>query len=136
MPGIVRVDVVDLRVGQKVANGAVMLAGSGDARSDEAALCIERSQAQRAPREHRWGAINQRRDVLRILANKDCVGRAIWPVDVMTDVVEQDQCLARRGVLEAHAAGKAEIGICDDAVGAARRQLGIAQREQRLGAGL
>ena len=130
MPGIVCVDVVDLRVGQQLANEAVVLFRPRDPRCDEVAIRGEPAQAQRPTGEHRRDFIDQRDNIFGLFANEDRVARAVWTVDVMANVIEQEHRLANRGVLPAYPARAAECAVRDDAPRAVRRQLGIAAAKQ------
>src|SRR3546814_17351872 len=65
------------------------------------------------------------------VCSSDLIGAAIGRRDVVADMVEQDQLLARARILQADAAREAAVGVRGDAAGAARGELGVGQREQR-----
>src|SRR3546814_7093040 len=66
----------------------------------------------------------RRRDTLPHI---DGIGAAIGRRDVVADMVEQDQLLARARILQADAAREAAVGVRGDAAGAARGEIGVGQ---------
>src|SRR3546814_18333750 len=65
------------------------------------------------------------------VCSSDLIGAAIGRRDVVADMVEQDQLLARARILQADAAREAAVGVRGDAAGAARREIGVGHSEQR-----
>ena len=97
---------------------------------DHHACGVERAQRQRAGAQERWNLAGGRRGLRGALPDVDGVARAERAVRRLVCVVNEDHRLARLGVGEADAAGKAGLGVGGAPHGAPGGELGVGQGEQ------
>src|SRR5690348_13314814 len=100
------VDMIDLLIGQKLADDCVGLAGLGERGLDHQSMTVERAQRQDPAVEHRRHLVDE--IWWSTIRNEDGVTGVVRPA-LMADVVEQKHLLANIPILQGHPAREARL---------------------------
>ena len=104
--GVVRVNGLDLGVGEQLPDARVGLTGLGEDRVGHHPVLVEAAQRQDPRLEHRRHLVHIFAGLERAFGDEDGVASTIRVRDIMADVVHQKHALANVAVREADAAGK------------------------------
>lgn len=105
-----RVDHLDLRIGEELADARIGLAGLGENSVSHHPVLVEAAQRQDARFEHRRDLVDIFGRLLVRLGHEDRMTGSIGVRDIMADVIEQQYLLPDIPIGEAYPARKGRIG--------------------------